>query len=171
LLFSKCHLDFACTSLREQQHVAVNVLFIAIGVDVVVHRSKFTLSLMGIGFGIFVLLHEQPNRLGVVEHACAGVMLAVFAAARMFGQFDVASKSLYYASYFFFYSQNGFVEMYYGKVNDSAYVLFVLALAVSMNTVVEALDFAFSADDAAEFEIIKLTDDFDDDGGTRAPAE
>jgi hypothetical protein len=40
-----------------------------------------------------------------------------------------------------------------------------------MNTVVEALDFAFSADDAAEFEIIKLTDDFDDDGGTRAPAE
>lgn len=35
LIFSKCHLDMHCESLREQQHIAINTLLVVVGIDMV----------------------------------------------------------------------------------------------------------------------------------------
>jgi hypothetical protein len=35
LVFSSCHLDMHCESLREQQHIAINTLLVVIGIDMV----------------------------------------------------------------------------------------------------------------------------------------
>lgn len=217
LLFHGCGLDMTCHSLREQQHISVNTLLICVGADMVVHRSRFSASLIGIGFALFVGLHPQPNSMGVLVHQSAGVMLAVYAVARLCSRFDVCSKALYYAAYLFFYGQNGFMELYGGnqggsgeempemtppsagddagdaaveaRINDTAYVLFVLCAATVMSTLTEAIDYAclegvnlgrlgaalmgngrdlgkeFGGERdrgaAVEFEMIKLVDDFE----------
>ena len=44
----------------------------------------------------------------------AGVMLVIFGVTRPCSRFDVCSKALYYASYLFFYGQNGFMVLYGG---------------------------------------------------------
>lgn len=54
----------------------------------------------------------------------------------------MCSKSLYYASYLFFYGQNGFMLIFDQRVDDTAYVLYVLCLATAMQTVTELVDHA-----------------------------
>ena len=222
LLFHGCGLDMSCHGLREQQHISVNTLLICIGIDMVIHRSRFSASLIGLGFALFVGLHPQPNSMGILVHQSAGVMLVVYAVARLCSRFDVCSKALYYASYLFFYGQNGFMALYGGnqggsgeempemmppsarnatagdesanniveaRINDTAYVLFVLCAATVMSTLTETIDYAFAegvhfgrlgaalmgngkdlgkefreADRAGgvEFEMIKLVDDFEE---------
>jgi hypothetical protein len=115
LLFHGCGLDMSCHGLREQQHISVNTLLICIGADMVIHRSRFSASLIGLGFALFVGLHPQPNSMGILVHQSAGVMLVVYAVARLCSRFDVCSKALYYASYLFFYGQNGFMALYGGN--------------------------------------------------------
>ena len=182
LLFHGCGLDMSCHGLREQQHISVNTLLICIGTDMVVHRSRFSASLIGLGFALFVGLHPQPNSMGILVHRAAGAMLVVYAVARLSGRFDVCSKALYYAAYLFFYGQNGFMALYGGnqggsgeempemtptpsrdaenatgvvggggaahvveaRINDTAYVLFVLCAATVMSTLTEAIDYAFA---------------------------
>lgn len=215
LLFHGCHLDMTCHGLREQQHISVNTLLIVIGVDMVVQRSRFSASLIGLGFALFVGLHPQPNHMGVLIHQSAGVMLVVYAVARLNSRFDVCAKALYYASYLFFYGQNGFMVLFGGtkggtgeempemnggeemkgveaRIDDTAYVLYVLCLATVMSTLTETIDYAFleglparlggalgggvfcgspskgnagdgRRDVEAEFEMIRLTDDFDEE--------
>jgi hypothetical protein len=186
----------------------------------VIHRSRFSASLIGLGFALFVGLHPQPNSMGILVHQSAGVMLVVYAVARLCSRFDVCSKALYYAAYLFFYGQNGFMALYGGnqggsgeempemmppsdsnatagdtkniveaRINDTAYVLFVLCAATVMSTLTETIDYAFAegvhlgrlgaalmgngkdlgkefreADRAGgvEFEMIKLVDDFEE---------
>lgn len=129
-----------------------------VGVDMVLQRSRFSASLVGIGFGLFVWLHPQPNDMGILVHKFAGVMLALYAVARMCSRFDLCHKALYYAAYLFFYGQNGFMDMYGGApsvgtlgvdgynagtppvIDATAYVLFVLSLATAMQTATETLD-------------------------------
>ena len=220
LLFHGCGLDMSCHGLREQQHISVNTLLICIGTDMVVHRSRFSASLIGLGFALFVGLHPQPNSMGILVHRAAGAMLVVYAVARLSGRFDVCSKALYYAAYLFFYGQNGFMALYGGnqggsgeempetappatsgnatagagdaaveaRINDTAYVLFVLCAATVMSTLTEAIDDAclegvhlgrlgaalmgngkdlgkeFERDrarDGVEYEMITLVDDFE----------
>ena len=86
LVIHGCGLNIFCHGHREQHHIAINTLFILVGVDMVAHRSKFSAALVGIGFGIFVWLHPQPNATGILMHKFAGLMLAVFAVARMCDQ-------------------------------------------------------------------------------------
>ena len=78
--------------------------------------------------------------------------------ARLCSRFDVCSKALYYASYLFFYGQNGFMVLYGGtkggtgeedaggpedaRINDTAYAVFVLCLATLASTVTEVVDYA-----------------------------
>ena len=220
LLFHGCGLDMSCHGLREQQHISVNTLLICIGIDMVIHRSRFSASLIGLGFALFVGLHPQPNSMGILVHQSAGVMLVVYAVARLCSRFDVCSKALYYAAYLFFYGQNGFMALYGGnqggsgeempemmppsagddaaagdavveaRINDTAYVLFVLCAATVMSTLTEAIDYAclegvnlgrlgaalmgngrdlgkeFGGERdrgaAVEFEMIKLVDDFEE---------
>ena len=119
LLFHGCGLDMSCHGLREQQHISVNTLLICIGTDMVVHRSRFSASLIGLGFALFVGLHPQPNSMGILVHRAAGAMLVVYAVARLSGRFDVCSKALYYAAYLFFYGQNGFMALYGGNQGGS----------------------------------------------------
>ena len=114
LVIHGCGLNIFCHGHREQHHIAINTLFILVGVDMVVHRSKFSAALVGIGFGIFVWLHPQPNATGILMHKFAGLMLAVFAVARMCDRRDLCHVSLYYAAYLFFYGQNGFMDVYGG---------------------------------------------------------
>ena len=206
LIFSGCHLDMSCHGLREQQHIAINTLLICVGVDMIVNRSRFSASLIGFGFALFVSLHPQPNSMGTLIHQFAGVMLVIFGVARLCSRFDVCSKALYYASYLFFYGQNGFMVLYGGtkggtgeempggpedaRINDTAYVVFVLCLATLMSTVTEVVDYACAeglparlrgaiaggtwvgpggdakgaggaTDKEQEFEMIRLTDDFE----------
>ena len=215
LLFHGCHLDMTCHGLREQQHISVNTLLIVIGVDMVIQRSRFSASLIGLGFALFVGLHPQPNHMGVLIHQSAGVMLVVYAIGRLNSRFDVCAKALYYASYLFFYGQNGFMVLFGGtkggtgeempemnggeemngveaRIDDTAYVLYVLCLATVMSTLTETIDYAFleglparlggalgggvfcaspskgnagdgRRDAEAEFEMIRLTDDFDEE--------
>ena len=119
LFFNRCGWDMSCHSLREQQHIALNMLLIISGFDMIIHRSRFSASLIGIAFVLFVSLHEQPNSLGLLIHKMAGVFLGIYAVARLVGRFDVCSKSLYYASYMFFYGQNGFMKLYGGNQGGS----------------------------------------------------
>ena len=114
LLIHGCGLNIFCHGHREQHHIAINTLFILVGVDMVLQRSRFSASLVGIGFGLFVWLHPQPNDMGILVHKFAGVMLALYAVARMCSRFDLCHKALYYAAYLFFYGQNGFMDMYGG---------------------------------------------------------
>ena len=68
----------------------------------------------------------------------------LYAVARLCSRFDVCSKALYYASYLFFYGQNGFMMIFDKRVDDTAYVLYVLCLATLMQTVTEVIDYACS---------------------------
>ena len=102
LLIHGCSLNIFCHGHREQHHIAINTLFVLVGVDMVLHRSKFSAALVGIGFGLFVWLHPQPNPTGVLMHKFAGLMLALFAVARMCDRRDLCHVSLYYAAYLFF---------------------------------------------------------------------
>ena len=80
----------------------------------VVQRSRFSASLIGLGFALFVGLHPQPNHMGVLIHQSAGVMLIVYASPVSTRDSSVCAKALYYASYLFFYGQNGFMVLYGG---------------------------------------------------------
>ena len=161
LLIHGCSLNIFCHGHREQHHIAINTLFVLVGVDMVLHRSKFSAALVGIGFGLFVWLHPQPNPTGVLMHKFAGLMLALFAVARMCDRRDLCHVSLYYAAYLFFYGQNGFMDVYGGAeargeagsdgyvparlaaIDPTAYALFVCSLATAMRTATETLDAAF----------------------------
>ena len=44
-----------------------------------------------------------PYTAGYLIHRACAVMLIVYAVARLCSRFDVCSRSLYYASYLFFY--------------------------------------------------------------------
>ena len=119
LLFHGCGLDMSCHGLREQQHISVNTLLICIGTDMVVHRSRFSASLIGLGFALFVGLHRGPTTWASWSIGAPGAMLVVYAVARLSGRFDVCSKALYYAAYLFFYGQNGFMALYGGNQGGS----------------------------------------------------
>lgn len=150
LFFSKCGWDMGCHSLREQQHIALNSLLIVVGFDMIVHRSRFSASLIGIGFVLFVSLHEQPNSLGLLIHKMAGVFLGVYAVARQFKRFDICSKSLYYASYLFFYGQNGFMKLYGGNQGGSGEEMVSMATALmgGMNGTNSTFDFGVNGTNA-----------------------
>ena len=60
LIFSGCHLDMSCHGLREQQHIAINTLLICVGVDMIVNRSRFSASLIGLG-SLFVCPPPSPT--------------------------------------------------------------------------------------------------------------
>lgn len=82
LIIHGCHLNIHCTSLREQQHIAINALLVVVGFDMVFQRSRFSASLIGFGFCLFVGLHPQPNNMGILMHracACALILYAVAA--------------------------------------------------------------------------------------------
>ena len=142
LLIHGCHLDMHCVSTREQQHIAINALLVVVGVDMVFQRSRFSCCLIGMGFFLFVVLHPQPNSMGTLIHQSCGAMLLLYAFARLASRFDVCSRALYYASYLFFYGQNGLMEIFYGRVNDTAYVLYVLVFATLMQTLTDLIDYA-----------------------------
>lgn len=54
----------------------------------VIQRSRFSASLIGLGFALFVSLHPQPNTMGTLIHRACGAMLVVYAAARLCSRFD-----------------------------------------------------------------------------------
>lgn len=81
--------------------------------------------------------------IGMLIHKACGALLIVYAVARLCSRFDVCAKALYYASYLFFYGQNGFMNIFGGykeeppRIDDTAYVLYVLCLATLMQTLTE----------------------------------
>ena len=160
LVIHGCGLNIFCHGHREQHHIAINTLFILVGVDMVVHRSKFSAALVGIGFGVFVWLHPQPNATGIRMHGPPAHARRL-RRRQMCDRRDLCHVSLYYAAYLFFYGQNGFMDVYGGAeargeagsdgyvparlaaIDPTAYALFVCSLATAMRTATETLDAAF----------------------------